>query len=251
MPLRRVAVTLAASVIASASFALHSSAAADVIEECSAAFDPADAIPACTEIVASSWATEKQVAYAFNNRANAHDYFGRSRAAIEDYSRALALDPHFVNARYNRGTTYLALEDFPDAIADFNAVLKLEPGRADAFNNRGLALLARGDLADAIDDFTSAVRLDAGYAYAFNNRGVAWRRMGDISLAIEDFCRAIDQKPDYVGALNSRGELHLATGDRGAALSDFRRALKVDPEHAVARRNLEAMTKSEVRSWQP
>ena len=188
---------------------------------------------------------------AFSNRANALDYLGRPQTAIEDYSLALALDPHFVNARYNRGTTYLALKDFSNAIADFNVVLKLEAGRTDALNNRGLALLERGDFNSAIDDFTSVIRLDAGLAYAYNNRGVAWRRKSDNRRAIADFSRAIDLLPGYAGALNSRGELYLATGGREAALKDFRQALAANPEHAAARRSADAILQLEVRSRDP
>ncbi len=235
-----------------ASLPVNSSAADDVFSECSEAYDPAEALVACTRIIESSWATEHQLKHAFNNRANAADYLGKPHAAIEDYSLALTIDPHFINARYNRGATYLALKDFSSAIADLNSVLKLDPTRIEALNNRGLALLERGDLDAAIEDFTSVLRLDAGYAYAYNNRGVAWRRKGDSQRAIADFSHAIELLPTYVGALVSRGELHLAAGNREAATQDFRQALAANPEHAGAKKSLEilATPATQSQNWQ-
>lgn len=244
---RPIAATLTVASITFASVSNTAVAVADVIEDCAGAYAPTDALAACSEIIASDWASEKQLVIAHNNRANANDYLGRPEVAIEDYSRALAYDPHSVNALYNRGTTFLALKNIPRAIADFNAVLKLKPGRADALNNRGLALLERGDLDAAIDDFMAAIRLETSFAFAYNNRGVAWRRKGDSKRAISDFTSALEIRPDYVGALNSRGEVHRAVGDVEAALNDFRLALAVDPAHAAAKRNLESMIKPESR----
>lgn len=242
---------IAVGLLAAATVVIRSPAAADVLERCSSAFDPADALSACDEIISSSWSTDQQMAIAFNNRGNAHDYLGRTQAAIDDYSRVLALEPHSINARYNRATAYLAINDLPNAIADFNSVLKLEPRRPDALNNRGLALLRRGDLDQAIEDFSSALRMDAAYAYAHNNRGVAWRRKGESQRAIDDFTRAIELEPGYAAALNSRGELRLAMGDREAAIRDFRRALLANPEHPAAKRNLESVMKPEAQSGPP
>ena len=102
-------------------------ACADPIDDCADAADPGDAITGCTAVINSDWATEHQLVLAFNNRANAQDYFGRSTLAIDDYSAALALEPHYVNARYNRAATYLDLKQWGLAIADFDAVLKLDP----------------------------------------------------------------------------------------------------------------------------
>lgn len=209
--------------------------------ECANAFQPELAIVGCSEIIGSNWATDDQLALAYNNRANARDDQGKPEDAIFDYNRALAIDPHYVNARYNRATLYLRLERLALAIADFDLVLQLEPKRADAANNRSLAYLKIGNLDEAIAGFSAAIQLDPSNAYAYNNRGVAWRRKNERDNAIADFSIAIDLLPNYAAALNSRGELQKDIGRLELATADFCKAVAIAPRHAKASTNLNAV----------
>ena len=185
------------------------SASLDTIGVCADALNPEDMISACTEIVASRWSNNRQVMFALNNRANAHESLGNHNAAIHDYSRALGVDPHYENARYNRGTTYLNMGKLDLAIADFDDVLKINLRRADAYHNRGLARLRLGDNAAAIADFINALEIDPTLAFAHNNLGVARKRMTDHARALAKFSRAIELMPTYANALNNRGEVYL------------------------------------------
>lgn len=212
------------------------------IRECTDAFNPAAAIIGCSAIINSTWANDDQLALAYNNRANAQSDLGLAEAAIADYGRALALDPHYVNASYNRATLYLELGRLELAIADFDRVLTFDPHRANAANNRALAFLKLNNLEEAIEGFSAAIGLDPTDARAYNNRGVAWRRMGERERAIADFTAAIDLLPTYVGAFNSRGELRLEVGQWDQASADFRKAIAIDPNHVKANANLRALT---------
>lgn len=93
------------------------------------AADPREAVEGCTTIIASNWATDDQLEMAFNNRANANSYLGHIAIAIDDYGRALALDPHYGNARYNRGALYLETGQFDLAISDLDGVIDLQQSR--------------------------------------------------------------------------------------------------------------------------
>ena len=211
---------------------------ANPIEECANAADPHEAVEACTTIIASNWATDDQLKLAFNNRAIANGYLGSIAKAIDDYGRALALDPHYGNARYNRGSLYLETRQFDLAISDFDGVIALAPDRADAYNNRGLAALESGQLDASIADFSVAIELDPSVAYPYNNRGVAWRRKGDLRRASADFAAAVDLFPEYTGARNNRGEVSALLGRSDLAELDFKRVLDIDPKHEKARLNL-------------
>ena len=111
--LRKIAV----AIFVSLGLLTAASASPDDVEGCANASDLKGALAACTKIIESNWANDHQVALAFNNRANANDALGYSNAAINDYSRALAIDPHYGNALYNRGSTYLELGKLDLAIA--------------------------------------------------------------------------------------------------------------------------------------
>jgi tetratricopeptide (TPR) repeat protein len=213
-------------------------AVAEPVADCRSRDDLQRVMMGCSQILQSNGSSPEHRKRAYNNRANALRLLGRNNEALADYGRALAIDPHYTAARYNRGTVYLANEEWDLAIADFDGVLKLEPARADAYNNRGLAELNRGQIDQAIADFSTGIRLDPAAAYLLNNRGVAHRRKGLSARALEDFSAAIALNPNFVAALNNRGEVLLEEGGQVMAEQDFRKALAVDPSHVGAFLNL-------------
>jgi len=78
--------------------------------------------------------------------------------AIEDYSKAVELDPDYAKAYCNRGTVYREIGEFHRAIEDFNKAIELNPDLVLAYYNRGQTWLnlhewekARADLTIAND----------------------------------------------------------------------------------------------------
>ena len=60
---------------------------------------------------------------------------GDYKAAAQAFSEALKLDPNYVKAYLDRGTTYRKLGNFEDAMADLNRAAQLEPTAALAIVN--------------------------------------------------------------------------------------------------------------------
>jgi Flp pilus assembly protein TadD len=58
--------------------------------------------------------------------------------ALEDYSRALQLNPKNANALYGRGSVRLATGDKTGAESDRNAAMKLNPKVADVMATLGI-----------------------------------------------------------------------------------------------------------------
>jgi tetratricopeptide (TPR) repeat protein len=88
------------------------------------------------------------------NRGTAYFTLGDYRAAIEDLSRAIEIDPEFAPAYLNRGTAYEAMGDYAKAIADFNKALEINPRYALAYHNRAIVCGALGDHARALETAT-------------------------------------------------------------------------------------------------
>ncbi len=72
------------------------------------------------------------------------DVQGRFEEAIEDYTRAVALNPRHCRAFYNRAFSYDRLQQFEAAIADYSRALEIEPTNATAFHNRASLLERSG-----------------------------------------------------------------------------------------------------------
>lgn len=93
--------------------------------------------------------------------ADAHRHFGNLYgnrqehwSAVENYTRAVALDPAYAQAFYSRGVLYWRELARPDrAIADLTRALELDPSRAEAYLNRGLAYKLRRQCDEAAADF--------------------------------------------------------------------------------------------------
>jgi len=58
--------------------------------------------------------------------------------AIADYTRAIRLDPKYVDAYANRGYAYYMQKDYERALADFDKILELDPSNARAKKSREL-----------------------------------------------------------------------------------------------------------------
>lgn len=65
---------------------------------------------------------------------------GKYDLAIQDYTKALDVDPANSFAYYNRGITKDRMGDFEGAVADFSSAISLDPANADFYHNRGFSL---------------------------------------------------------------------------------------------------------------
>lgn len=65
---------------------------------------------------------------------------GEHAQAIQDYTRALEVEPTNSYALYNRGITRDRMGDYEAATRDFSAAIQQDPGNADFYHNRGFSL---------------------------------------------------------------------------------------------------------------
>ena len=128
--------------------------------------------------------------FAYNNRGNAKHALGRYKAAVEDYTQAIALNPEYVSAYDNRGNTKYALGRYKAAIEDYTQAITLDPKYISAYNNRGNTKYALGRYKAAIEDYTQAITLDPKYISAYNNRGYAKFRLAESAAARENTGKA-------------------------------------------------------------
>ena len=154
--------------------------------------------------------------------------------AIADYSKAIELDPQFVEAYNNRGIDREKQKDYEKAIADYSKAIDLSPGYAAAYNNRGNAWGDKKDYEKAIADYAKAIELDPRYAAAYNNRGTAWGEKKDYDKAIVDFSKAIELDPRYAEAYYNRGVVWDKKRDYDKAIADHSRAIEISPKFAKA-----------------
>jgi len=79
--------------------------------------------------------------------------------ALEDYSRAIQLQPSNIAAHNNRGIVYALRAEYEESLTDFNEALSLDSGFVIALNNRAVIQALQGQYDDAIADLESAIDL--------------------------------------------------------------------------------------------
>ena len=113
---------------------------------CSQRSDASLAIKGCSVIIKSSIFNSELKSKAYNNRGNAFDLLGKPDKAIDDYSKAIELIPHYSSALFNRGHSLFQLGRIDSAILDLNRVISLKPELAVAYKFRGDAYQEHGRL---------------------------------------------------------------------------------------------------------
>ena len=135
-------------------------------------------------------------------------------------------------AYFASGKTAYEQEKYKEAIEQFGKALQVDPKDAQLYFHRGLAHVAQDDFAEALTDFTESIRLNPKNALAHYQCGLTHRLLGQHEQAIEDYSRALKLDPRLALAYRNRSLAYAARGDTEKARADYERALRLDPSLA-------------------
>lgn len=161
--------------------------------------------------------------------------------ALENFEKAVELNPELPEAYYFRGRVQL---DREKGEADFTKAIELKSDYAEAYFQRGLGRDLGGKSQLALTDYNRAIELNPRFIDAYMTRAVLYLLDNKGKLAIDDYTRVIELKPDgesyYV-----RGNAYLEIGEYAKAVVDLTRSIKLNPayywsykQRAKAYRNL-------------
>jgi tetratricopeptide (TPR) repeat protein len=163
---------------------------------------------------------------------------GQEQAALEEFERAIELDPQRWRAIHNRGVSLAALGRRSEALREFDRTIRLNPRYATAHFNRGELRYEAGDLEGAIDDYTQALQLNPRDAVALNSRGHAYYLREQFRQAVADYTAAIAIDPQNAAAHTNRGDVYADLGRYEPALREYRTALRLSPGLGRAHQSL-------------
>lgn len=159
---------------------------------------------------------------------------GQMEKAIEEYTKAIELNPEYAEAYYHRGQAY---QENPDqAISDLSRAIELKPDYWEAYYRRGAAYLHRDEYDAAIADFSKVMELEYKglpplYVYGvYDTRGFAYLRKGEYNSAISDFSKVIELAPKDSRAYLRRGIAYMRKGEYNSAISDLDKAVELQVE---------------------
>lgn len=119
----------------------------------------------------------------------------RDAEALDEYDKALELDPRESWVLNNKGYLLNQLGRFAEAVLFFDRALVIEPEAAYPLNNRGLARIKLGDKAGGLADIELGLRNAPTNAYGYRNLGIYHFDEGRTEKALELFLRAKTMDP--------------------------------------------------------
>ncbi|MEH1951707.1 MAG: tetratricopeptide repeat protein [Nostoc sp.] len=167
-------------------------------------------------------------------RGETYRLMERYTEALQDFDRAIELDPKYEWAIASRGFTYRLMERYTEALQNFDRAIELDLKSAWAIAGRGQTYKSMGRYTEALQDFDRAIELDPKLDWAIAGRGQTYKSMEHYTEALQDFDRAIELNPKYDWAITSRGETYRLMERYTEALKDFDRAIELNPKSKSA-----------------
>jgi Flp pilus assembly protein TadD len=120
---------------------------------------------------------------------------GDAAAALDEFNRAVALDPYNAQALYGRALIYQGNNQHDFAVADFSAASGLNPQKAEPLLGRANSYLALGKVKEAAADLDEAAEADPHNAQVWTARGQVYERLGDRAKAAMSYNKAVALRP--------------------------------------------------------
>ena len=167
----------------------------------------------------------------------------RHEQAIENFTKALKVQPDNMRALAGRALAYAALKDQANFQKDLKTVeenspelaakIKEEvqassasPDSAAGLTAKGLSLMRSGDGQSAIAAFDQAIKKDPTYAQAYQKKGSVLQQLSKFEEAVECFSKSYQLASDEVSLFN-RAVCYINLGDLAKAKVDLQQFVKV------------------------
>jgi tetratricopeptide (TPR) repeat protein len=200
------------------------------------------------------------------NRALGHRQKRDFTEAINDLSRALSLNSKDERVLTTRASTYLDMDDLPNATEDIDRAVKefgqtsktsvaksilcfklfdtkcllsaseqamrADPIDGSAFNNHGYGLILKGDLDGAMKDLDQAERLAPSWSFPPNNKALVYILKQSWEQAAEQLEKARSASPMVGEIFLNQGLMDYGKGNLADALASFNKTIELSPRLA-------------------
>jgi len=124
------------------------------------------------------------------------------RDAIEQFSKAIELDPDYDKAYIQRGIAYTKVDDFEKAARDFDRAIVFNEKDAELYYFSGAAYQMQGELETALNKLNLAVEMKNNFLEAHQVRSEVLMELGRYQEALADCRTCLDIREDDRGYYN-------------------------------------------------
>jgi Tfp pilus assembly protein PilF len=162
---------------------------------------------------------------------------GRTDEAIQNFQRALQIDPDFVISLENLGSAYRQAKRWDDAQKVLQRALQLSPEDAEANYGMGMVFAQRDDTEQAYEYLQKALASRPAYPEALNNLGILYLRTHRAEDAEKSFKESIRVAPAFDQSYLNLARLYAIEGDAPKARAVLLELLKQHPGHPQAEKS--------------
>ncbi len=149
----------------------------------------------------------------------------RHREAVEEFRKAIAINPKHLKAYNSLGVSFDHLKNYPLAIESYKRALSINPDLDYVQNNLGYSYLLSGSFDEAVKAFQKALALNPGIKRFHNNLGLAYAEKGQFNLALNEFKKAGEEASAHYNI----GQFYFKKGLYKEARNHYAAALELNP----------------------
>jgi len=172
-----------------------------------------------------------------------HSLKGNHLLAIESYDSALKIQPDFVEALINKGSSFNDIKKFSLALEVLEKAIQIRVDIPQTWSNLGVALNHLNFYKESIDAYSEAIRLNSDYHEAWSNKSLPLNKLKRFLEASQACDHALSLRPDYAEAWSNKGIVLNELKRYEEAIAHFDKALDLKPEYAEAWSNKGAALK--------
>lgn len=172
----------------------------------------------------------------WGNRANFYRDSGQRKKALQDYDRAIALDPTKPDPLNSRGKLFFmsnSVDTIRMALNDYTAAINIDPSFAEYHMNRGATYARLQNYNAALADLIKAGELDPNNPVIYLNRSIVYHSLGQYQMEINDINRYLQLDPNNGNMWANRANCKMLLGQWDTALQDINQAIAINPNIGV------------------
>ncbi len=135
----------------------------------------------------------------------------------------------------NLGDLYTRQKNYQKAIEEFNKAIQLNPNYADAYHNLANTFLQSGQPEKAIASYQKSLEINPTIWQSHLALGAIYFDQKDYQQAKSHILEAISIKPNNPDLYSNLGLIYLKIGDYEKAVSSLNKALEIDPNNNRAK----------------
>lgn len=182
------------------------------------------------------------------NLANFYYQSGDLTAAVKAYQQTLLLNEQFVEAHFNLGTLYCTQGLIEQAIMAFKQTVQMSPQFLPGLMQLAKLYSDEGKYGEAKSYYQKALVIEPNNLGIINALGMIFHVSGELELARQYYKKALDISADDEES-NILMANCLRDSNDSAAEQFYQKVLKVNPLNAIAKDNLNRLSKSKIAAW--